>query len=82
MDVLRILACMGVIFAHSGAMCFTLGIVEKGAAEWTMCFVVKKLLILSVPIFAMITGFFFLQPEKDLPLKKLYGKYTLRLVFA
>ena len=82
MDVLRILACMGVIFAHSGAMCFTRGIVEMGAAEWTMCFVVKKLLILSVPIFAMITGFFFLQPEKDLPLKKLYGKYTLRLVFA
>lgn len=82
MDVLRILACMGVIFAHSGAMCFTLGIVEEGTAEWAMCFVVKKLVILSVPIFAMMTGFFFLKPEKDLPLKKLFGKNTLRLVLA
>ena len=82
MDVLRILACMGVILAHVGAMCFTLNIVEKGTAEWVMCYVVKKMLLFSVPIFAMLTGFFFLNPEKELPLSRLYGKNIARLVLA
>jgi surface polysaccharide O-acyltransferase-like enzyme len=36
----------------------------------------------AIPIFAMITGYFFLRPEKELPLKKLYGKYILRLLLA
>lgn len=82
MDVLRIIACMGVIFAHAGAMCFTIDIVEEGTLEWVVCFIVKKVVLFSVPIFAMLTGFFFLKPEKALPLKKLYGKNTLRLVLA
>lgn len=82
MDVLRILACMGVILAHSAAMCFTIGIVEKGSAAWVMCDIVKRVALWSVPVFAMLTGFFFLNPEKELPLKKLYGKNTLRLALA
>ena len=82
MDVLRILACTGVIFAHSGAMCFTIDIVEEGTLEWMVCFIIRKVLLFSVPVFALLTGFFFLNPEKTLPLKKLYGKNTLRLVLA
>lgn len=82
MDVLRILACMGVILAHSAAMCFTINVVEKGSAGWIMCYIVKKVALWSVPIFTMLTGFFFLNPEKELPLKKLYGKNTLRLALA
>lgn len=82
MDVLRIIACMGVIFAHAGAMCFTIDIVEEGTLEWMVCFIIRKVLLLSVPVFALLTGFFFLEPEKTSPLKKLYGKNTLRLVLA
>lgn len=82
MDILRVLACIGVILAHSAAMCFTIGILEEGTLEWVVCFIVKKVVLFSVPIFAMLTGLFFLKPEKALPLKKLYGKNTLRLVLA
>ena len=82
MDVLRILACMGVIFAHAGAMCFTIDIVEEGTLEWMVCFIIRKVLLFSVPVFALLTGFFLLNPEKALPLKKLYGKNTLRLLLA
>lgn len=82
MDVLRILACMGVILAHSAAMCFTISILEEGSTAWVVCYIIKKVALWSVPIFTMITGFFFLNPEKELPLKKLYGKNTLRLVLA
>ena len=82
MDLLRILACMGVIIAHSGAMCFTIGAVEKGTTVWEVCRIVKAVALWSVPLFTMLTGFFFLNPEKELPLKKLYGRNTLRLVIA
>lgn len=81
MDVLRILAYLGVIFAHSGSMCF-LTSVEKGSFEWSVCYVVKHVLELSVPVFAMLTGYFFLNPTKELPMKKLYGRKALRLVTA
>lgn len=82
MDVLRILACMGVILAHSASMCFTIDVVEKGSEGWIMSYIIKRFALWSVPIFTMLTGFFFLNPEKKLPLKKLYGKNTLRLVLA
>jgi surface polysaccharide O-acyltransferase-like enzyme len=82
MDVLRILACMGVILAHSAVMCFTIHVMEKGSAEWIMCYIIKKVALWSVPAFTMLTGFFFLNPEKKLPLNKLYGKNTLRLALA
>ena len=82
MDLLRILACFGVIFAHSGTMCFAIDVVEKGSIEWGVCCVVKQVLKLSVPIFAMLTGYFFLNPNKELPMKKLYGEKVLRLVIA
>lgn len=36
----------------------------------------------SVPVFAMLTGFFFLNPQKELPLSKLYGKYIARIAVA
>lgn len=82
MDALRIFACMGVILAHSAAMCFTIDVVKDGSTEWMVCYAIKTVALWSVPLFAMLTGFFFLNPEKDLPLKKLYGRNTLRLVIA
>ena len=82
MDALRIMACMGVVLAHAGAMCFTIDVVEKGTAAWAVCRIVKSVALWSVPLFAMLTGFFFLNPEKELPLKKLYGRNTLRLAIA
>ena len=42
MDVLRILACMGVMLAHSAAMCFTIDVVEDGSVEWVVCYILKK----------------------------------------
>lgn len=82
MDVLRILACLGVISIHAGSSGVDIGIVEEGALDWFFCVAVDSLFKWSVPIFVMITGFFFLNPEKELPLKKLYGKYILRLTLC
>lgn len=82
MDVLRVLACVGVLFAHAGAMCIGVGAVGKSDASWDVCFIVNQMLKLFVPVFTMITGYFFLKPTHGLTLKKLYGKNILRLAIA
>lgn len=82
MDLLRIFACIGVIVVHAGSSGIAMGFAERRSAEGAFCGALDLLFKWSVPIFVMITGFFFLKPEKELPLKKLYGKHILRLVLS
>lgn len=82
MDVLRVLACLGVVIIHESSSVIAMGYVEPGSVGWMFCKVIEGVFKWSVPIFVMITGFFFLKPEKDLPLKKLYGKNILHLVLT
>lgn len=83
MDVLRILACLGVISNHVSGSCFAQNYVAKGTCGELFCSILNVCFnSWPVPIFVMITGFFFLKPEKDLPLRKLYGKNILRLVIS
>lgn len=80
MDVLRIAACLGVILHHVTSSVIAMGYVERGSVPWMFITALYSFTKWSVPIFVMITGFFFLNPDRELPLKKLYGKYILRLV--
>jgi surface polysaccharide O-acyltransferase-like enzyme len=83
MDVLRILACLGVILNHISASCLAQGYAAIGTSERLFCGILNVCFNgWPVPIFVMITGFFFLQPEKKLPLKKLYEKNIFRLVLS
>ena len=80
MDMLRIVACVSVILAHIALFYIELGYAEKGSLNWAFSTGVYLAFKSLIPVFAMITGFFFLNPQKDLPLKKLFGKNVLRLV--
>lgn len=82
MDILRIIACIGVIITHVTASVFAQRYAEIGSCSWYFCSVVNNLVHWPVPIFVMITGYFFLKPEKELPLKKLFGKNILHLVLT
>ena len=82
MDLLRIIACFGVIIIHISGSFFAQNYVERGTNEWLFFFFLNGIFKWPVPIFVMITGFFFLKPEKELTLKKLYGKSILRLVLS
>lgn len=82
LDVLRIAACIAVILHHVTSSLIAMGYVENGSVAWMVNTAVYSFTKWSVPVFVMITGFFFLNPDKELPIKKLYGKYVLRLVFA
>lgn len=78
-DFLRVLATFAVILLHiSGsvfdpeAQCslgeYWFGIGSNAATRW------------AVPCFVMLSGALFLNPQKEITLKKLYGKYVLRLL--
>lgn len=82
MDILRILACMGVVLLHVLVSTFGKGYVKQDGFDWYICSIVCRSLFWVIPIFAMLTGLFFLNEDKELPMDKLYGKYVLRLVLA
>lgn len=82
MDLLRILACLGVILMHTAGSPIYHHMVEPGTVQFYESLVPVLLCQWSVPVFAMLTGFFMLDPEKELPLKKLFCKHLARIVVA
>mgnify|MGYP002623876469 CR=1 FL=1 len=81
-DLLRIAACIGVITIHTAGSPIFHNMVEHGSLWWAECVIIDAFVRWAVPVFVLLTGFFFLNPQKQLPLKKLYGKNILRLVIC
>ena len=75
MDLLRLAAFLCVVALHicSG--------VQEAAALLSPNWLTAQLLRVTwaVPVFVMISGGFFLHPERALTVKQLWGKYILRL---
>ncbi|MEG1633314.1 MAG: acyltransferase family protein [Oscillospiraceae bacterium] len=78
-DILKLIACVGVVVIHvsgQGVLSyapFTLG--------WLSCTLWDSLVRFAVPIFFMCTGALMLSPARELPIKKLWSKYFLRVFF-
>ena len=77
-DLLRILACFAVIMIHSGIYKQTEGFSNQSSQIliYNLYGIISRW---AVPCFVMISGIMFLDNNKEIPLKKLYGKYILRL---
>ena len=56
--------------------------VDVNTFEWNAINVYSGLARFAVPIFVMISGALFLDPKKDIPIRKIYSKYILRIVIA
>ena len=80
LDILRILACIAVITIHTAGSIDYHGLAEPGSFDWIFGETLDALSRWSVPIFAMLTGVFFLNPQKDISLKKLYTENIIRLI--
>lgn len=80
LDILRILACIAVITIHTAGSIDLHGFAEPGSFDWIFGETLDALSRWSVPIFAMLTGVFFLNPQKDISLKKLYTENIIRLI--
>ncbi|MBQ3281984.1 MAG: acyltransferase family protein [Eubacterium sp.] len=79
---IRVIACFAIILLHSlfaGSVYFE-GSITEGEILWSG--IAENLLMWAVPCFLMVTGALLLDPEKDLPVSRIYGKYLKRVVLA
>ena len=81
-DILRISACIGVITIHTVGSPIIHHMVSPSTYEYNFCLIMDAMCRWSVPVFAMITGFFMLDSSKELSIKVLFEKYIFRLFFA
>lgn len=82
LDLLRILSCFGVIMIHTSGFPIIHHLVEPGTLWFSECLILDALSRFSVPVFAMLTGYFMLDPQKELSVKKLFSKHIIRIVIA
>lgn len=76
-DVLRIIACFGVILLHASARLWYYLPISSGG--WLAANCVNVLTRISVPIFVMISGALFLDPKHDVSISQIWKKHILRM---
>ena len=76
-DALRVIAALAVVWLHTSAQrffdCYP-------SIEWDARNFYDSMVRWAVPIFVMISGALFLNPEKKIGIKELYTKYIMRVV--
>ena len=77
LDILRFLATLAVIIIHMGRIPYISEFWESVRYPTSIA-----PLVWCVPVFFMISGRFFLDPERIIPLRVLFQKYILRLFLA
>lgn len=80
LDVTKIFSILLIVLLHVTAGAW--GQLAVGSFGWYVATVFNGLSRFGFALFFMQIGALFLSPERDMPVKKLYGKYTLRLVTA
>lgn len=79
-DLLRIIAIFCVVILHVTGPPWRN--IPVNTFEWQSANVYNGLMWFCVPVLVMISGCFFLKPDKTIPVKTLYGKYVFRMVRA
>lgn len=79
LDILRILAIFSIVLSHIFADGYFNSFKEY---NWYVDTIGDSLVRWSVPVFIMISGVLFLNPQKAVPIKRLYKKNISRLFIA
>lgn len=77
-DLLKLLACVGVVVIHisgQGVTSYALG-----SGGWYACVFWDSLARFAVPVFFMCTGALMLPPSRELTVGRIYKKYFLRVL--
>ena len=74
---LRAAAAFAVVVIHVCSKDFTVPL--PSSAVWQTLNAYESMVHWAVPVFVMISGALLLDPVRELPLKKLFGKYFLRI---
>ena len=81
LDILKVIACLSVILIHTSDHVFLRS--SPNQFSWQVMNFFVSFARISVPIFVMISGALFLNPDRPkIDLKRLYSKNILRLLVA
>lgn len=77
-DILKLIACFGVIVIHVSGH----GVTDYalGSFGWFSCTFWDSAARFAVPVFFMCTGALMLDPGRNLPVKRIYRSYFLRIL--
>lgn len=82
LDILRIMAIFAVVFMHvSGHISLEMGD-DTSSVYWHICNIFDSGTRWAVPMFVMISGYLFLNPQKEITTKDIYKKNILRMIIA
>jgi len=82
LDILRFIGIIAVIVVHTVSGVSDNFAREMGMRQGQIYSAVKAVGTIGVPLFLMVSGALMLDPEKDISIKKLFGKYLKRMVLA
>lgn len=77
---LRAFSCIAIVILHTYFCAVRLFQPETGARQMSM--MVRNCMLFAVPCFVMVTGALLLDPEKDVPIRKIFTKYISRAAGA
>ena len=82
LSLMRVIACVGIIVLHTVFAANEYFAANVTPNENLVSRMVENNMMWAVPAFVMVTGVLQLNPDKQLTLRKLYGKYILRILIA
>lgn len=79
-DILRIVAIIGIVILHTSAFYFHK--LPVNSLNWQESNIFNSIVHCSVPIFIMLSGMIFLDPDRDITNQKLFTKNIPRIAVA
>lgn len=80
LDILKIISCIAVVIIHVTADGFNF--MNINTVSWSVVAAFNVMVRFAVPIFVMVSGALFLNPERKLDIKRLWKKNILTLVIV
>ncbi len=81
-SLLRVLGGLAIVLLHTMNISEILWHDSLSVAQERLSMAVVYSLMWAVPVFIMVSGALLLDPAKEIPIKKIYGTYVLRVVLA
>lgn len=81
LDILRVFSAFAIVSLHVSSY-YLENIIPFGGVRWGVADLYLAFTRFAVPVFVMISGVFFLNPAKEIPLGKMYRKYIWRMLWV
>ena len=79
LTIIRVVSCFAIVVLHTAFACVGF---DMEAGNMTASYLIRNLMYFAVPCFVMVSGALLLDGNREMPLKKIYGRYVRRVLLA